>query len=286
MEKCRDCPLIRRPKPWRIRTVTQGWPEHDPDVSSWAWKPASLFLTRRCPCFRLWPWQRLPVSFRSPSPRPWPTSTISNRGMSWNGSLLETSFGLCLPMSPKSGFRRSIGFGCSIRLPIGNVRATGRFVSPLTLPPEDGPARTCILVAVLVDTNILVYRFDYRYPDKQRRATALLREGIQSERLRLPHQAIIEFVAAVTRPLAGGLTLLTSEEACRETEDLLAQFPILYPTEGVLRSALRGAAAYHLSWFDAHLWAYADHYGLEEIVSEDFQHDRLYGSVRIRNPFL
>ena len=66
----------------------------------------------------------------------------------------------------------------------------------------------------------------------------------------------------------------------------MVQFPILYPTEGVLRSALRGAAAYQLSWFDAHLWAYADYYGLEEIVSEDFEHDRLYGPVRIRNPFV
>lgn len=206
--------------------------------------------------------------------------------MSWNGSLLEMLSDSCLPMPPKPGFRRSIGFGCSIRLPLDNAGAIGRLVSLLALPPEGGPALICILVAVLVDTNILVYRFDHRFPDKQRRATALLREGIQTERLCLPHQAVMEFVAAVTRPLSGGLSLLTSEEACREAEDLLAQFPILYPTEGVLRSALRGAAAYHLSWFDAHLWAYADHYGLEEIVSEDFQHDRLYGSVRIRNPFV
>jgi hypothetical protein len=39
------------------------------------------------------------------------------------------------------------------------------------------------------------------------------------------------------------------------------------------------------SWFDAHLWAYTEHYGLEEIVSEDFEHGRLYGSVRVGNPF-
>ena len=53
----------------------------------------------------------------------------------------------------------------------------------------------------------------------------------------------------------------------------------------LVRTALQGAAAYQLLWFDAHLWAYAEHYGLEEIVSEDFEHGRLYGSVRIRNPF-
>ena len=42
----------------------------------------------------------------------------------------------------------------------------------------------------------------------------------------------------------------------------------------------------HSPWFDAHLWAYAEHYGLSELYSEDFQHDRLYGTVRVVNPFL
>jgi len=138
----------------------------------------------------------------------------------------------------------------------------------------------------LVDTNILVYRFDPRFPDKQRIATALLREGIQHDTIRLPHQAIIEFVAATTRPLTGNQSLLTPDAARREAEEFLIQFKVLYPTEDVVRTALRGAAAYQLSWFDAHLWAYAEHFGIPEILSEDFQHDRLYGSVRLRNPFL
>jgi predicted nucleic acid-binding protein len=53
----------------------------------------------------------------------------------------------------------------------------------------------------------------------------------------------------------------------------------------MLRTALRGAAAYDLSWFDAHLWAYADYYGLSELISEDFQHGRMYGAVKAVNPF-
>ena len=141
-------------------------------------------------------------------------------------------------------------------------------------------------VLTLVDTNILVYRFDPRFPDKQRIATTLLREGIQHDTIRLPHQAIIEFVAATTRPLAGNQSLLTPDEARREAEEFLIQFKVLYPTEEVVRTALRGTAAYQLPWFDAHLWAYAEHFGIPEILSEDFQHDRFYGSVRLRNPFL
>jgi len=142
-------------------------------------------------------------------------------------------------------------------------------------------------VSFLVDTNILVYRHDPRDPAKQDAATRLLREGVVSGEARLPHQALVEFVAATTRPLgAKGAPLLMPEEARREAEDLLDAFDVLYPTAATFRLALRGMAAYGLSWFDAHLWAFAEHYGVPEIVSEDFQHGRRYGTVRIKNPFV
>ena len=96
----------------------------------------------------------------------------------------------------------------------------------------------------------------------------------------------MDFVSATTRPLGGTPPLLSIQDALREAEEMLTQFVVLYPDEGVLRSALRGAVAYQLSWFDAHLWAYAEHFGLPELFSEDFQHDRMYGSVRVVNPFI
>ena len=132
----------------------------------------------------------------------------------------------------------------------------------------------------LVDTNILVYRFDPRFPEKQGRATAVLYQGLADEIVRVPHQAIIEFVAAVTRPRRSGGPLLSVSDALYEAEEMVTQFPVLYPNEAVVRLALRGAAAYRLSWFEAHLWAYAEHFGLAELWSEDFQHDRMYGTVR------
>jgi predicted nucleic acid-binding protein len=141
-------------------------------------------------------------------------------------------------------------------------------------------------VASLVDTNILVYRCDPRNPKKRETARALLRQGILQDDLRIPHQALVEFVSVVTRVWPDGDSLLPQEEALRQAEDLMAEFPILYPNAQMVRTALRGMAAYQLSWFDAHLWAYAEYYGLPEIISEDFEHSRLYGSVRVRNPFV
>ncbi len=140
-------------------------------------------------------------------------------------------------------------------------------------------------MAYLVDTNVLVYRYDPRHPDKQARATKLLRAGIASGEARLSHQALVELVAATTRPLGKAPPLLTVEDARREAEDLLAQFPVLFPVEPLFRLAIRGAATYQLSWFDAHMWAYAEHYSLPLLYSEDFQHDRVYGTVRVVNPF-
>jgi predicted nucleic acid-binding protein len=143
-------------------------------------------------------------------------------------------------------------------------------------------------VASLVDTDILVYRFDPRDPIKQVTAGRLLESGIAGESLVLSHQSIIEFVAAVTRPQRSlrGKSLLSAAHALLEAEDLMAQFLVLYPTRHQVLTAMRGTAAYGLRWFDAQIWACAEVNGLSEIFTEDFQHGRHYGSVRAVNPFL
>lgn len=141
-------------------------------------------------------------------------------------------------------------------------------------------------MTALLDTNVLVYRFDPRDPVKQRIARAVMRDGIAAGSLRLPHQAIVEFVQAVTRPLGPGRPgLLARNDALLEAEAMLSQFEVLYPDDAVVRLAVRGAATYQLGWFDAHLWAYAEHHGLDEILSEDFSHGQRIGTVRITNPF-
>ena len=143
-------------------------------------------------------------------------------------------------------------------------------------------------MASLVDTNILVYRFDPRDPAKQTVASDVLRAGLVGDSLVIAHQGIVEFIAAVTRPRVDldNAPLLPHADACQEAEGFMAQFPVLYPDREVLLMAMRGAAAYGLSWFDAHLWAYAEVHSLPEILSEDFEHGRHYGKVRVVNPFL
>ncbi len=137
----------------------------------------------------------------------------------------------------------------------------------------------------LADTNILVYACDPRFPAKREVARQLLRHGLIKGTVVLAHQCLIEFVSAVTRPGRGG-PILPMEDARREAEQFLDAFPVLYPNDDIVRVALRGAAAYRLSWYDAHLWAYAECNGIPEILSEDFAHQQRYGRVRVVNPFL
>src|SRR5580704_2616214 len=146
--------------------------------------------------------------------------------------------------------------------------------------------REVFLVVSLVDTNILVYRCDPRDPRKRDVALELLRAGEMSGELRIPHQALVEFVNSVTRSRGREAPIMRLEDATRQAEFFLTEFPVLYPNESIFRMALLGKAAYGLAWYDAHLWAYAEHYGLPELLSEDFEHGRKYGTVRVRNPFL
>jgi predicted nucleic acid-binding protein len=146
--------------------------------------------------------------------------------------------------------------------------------------------REVFLVASLVDTNILVYRCDPRDPRKREAALEILRAGEISGEFRIPHQALVEFVNSVTRSHGREARIMPLEAAARQAELFMEEFPVLYPNEHVFRAALYGAATYRLPWFDAHLWGYALHYGISELLSEDFEHGRMYGPVRVRNPFV
>ena len=55
----------------------------------------------------------------------------------------------------------------------------------------DGAGIICTAVDALIDTNILIYRYDVRFPEKQKIATDLLRRGIVENSVLLPLQAIV-----------------------------------------------------------------------------------------------
>ena len=92
-------------------------------------------------------------------------------------------------------------------------------------------------MATLIDTNVLVYRVDHRFPEKRDRATDVLRAAIASGDARVPYQAIVEFVAATTRLRSGQPPMLERTAALREAEELLACYDVIWPDEAMVRLA-------------------------------------------------
>lgn len=139
----------------------------------------------------------------------------------------------------------------------------------------------------LFDTNILVYRHDPRDSRKHSIASDLLREELANGHALIAQQSLVEFVVATTRPLrdSDGRRLLEPVDAAYEAEDLCRQFEVLYPKREQFLVALRGWRTYGFSWFDAHLWSFAEFYQIGILYSEDFQHQREYGNVQVVNPF-
>ena len=141
-------------------------------------------------------------------------------------------------------------------------------------------------MAALIDTNVLVYMHDHRFPLKQRTAHDLIERLLRSDELRVAHQSLLEFYVATTRIRpALRRPLLSPEEARAQIHDMVIAFEILYPVEPMIALTLLGSAVHGFSWFDAHLWSFAEYFGCELFYSEDFQHERRYGNVRIIDPF-
>jgi predicted nucleic acid-binding protein len=141
-------------------------------------------------------------------------------------------------------------------------------------------------MATLIDTNVLVYLHDHRFPQKQTTAHDLIERLLRNDELRVAHQSLLEFYVATTRIRpALRRPLLSPEQARAQIHDMVIAFEILYPVEPMMALTLLGSAVHGLSWFDAHLWAFAEYFGCDLLYSEDFQHERRYGSVRIINPF-
>lgn len=125
------------------------------------------------------------------------------------------------------------------------------------------------------DTNILVYAATSD-SKKQRAADCLARGGVASV------QVLNEFVNVARRKF---------HHDWPQIELALLQFritldevvPITLDTHG---SAVALARDHTLSFYDALIVAAALEAGCDTLYSEDMQHSRMIGSLRIQNPFI
>lgn len=130
------------------------------------------------------------------------------------------------------------------------------------------------------DTNILVYTIDAT--DLPKHLTA--KRIVQTHTLRrypVMLQSLSELYFATTRK-----SLLSNTEAAQVVTRTLSISPVIPYDSGDVAAAMRLHDQHKLQFFDALLLATAARSGCTTLFSEDFQHNRTYGAVTVRNPFL
>jgi len=131
-----------------------------------------------------------------------------------------------------------------------------------------------------VDTNVLVYAVDRQAGPKRARALTLLIELGAS--IVISTQVIQEFFVTATRKLAQPLPLDEAEHRVGE----LARVDVVVLDLPLIRNAISLSREHTLSFWDALLIQSAHVRGCTRLLTEDMQHGREFGRLRVENPFL
>lgn len=135
---------------------------------------------------------------------------------------------------------------------------------------------------VFFDTNVLVYLFDRRAPEKQRRARDLFRAHSADGTLLLSTQVLQEFYVTVTRKLSAPLGGPEALGAVRR----FAAFSLTQVDAELIARAAGRSQREMFSFWDALIVEAALAGGASRLLSEDLQHAQRVSGLVVENPFL
>jgi predicted nucleic acid-binding protein len=136
-----------------------------------------------------------------------------------------------------------------------------------------------VTARVFLDTNILVYADDLDAGPKRRVATELITKAIVDRNGVLSTQILQEFFVVATRKLG------VKPEVARRKVELLSTLDVVRIQVGDVLEAIDLHRLHKLSFWDSLVLRCAIVAGCERLLSEDLQHGRIIGGVRIENPF-
>ncbi|MGO8989720.1 MAG: PIN domain-containing protein [bacterium] len=135
---------------------------------------------------------------------------------------------------------------------------------------------------ILIDTNLLIYLYDPKQPDKQKQSELVLEQLELTRNGRLSVQTLAEFFSVATRKLSPGLT---SAQALDQVTLFTRLWPVFDLTPMIVMEAGRGVRDHKLSYYDAQVWATARLNQLSVVFTEDFRDGSILEGVRFVNPF-
>jgi predicted nucleic acid-binding protein len=130
-----------------------------------------------------------------------------------------------------------------------------------------------------LDTNILLYTDDSRSPEKQDKATQLLKQGWSSGNLVISTQVLQEYFVAATRKL--NVPVATAQR----TVELLRDLEIINTDHADIVRAIEIHRLYQYSFWDSLIICTAEKASCKILLTEDLQHGQKVSGVRIENPF-
>ena len=134
-----------------------------------------------------------------------------------------------------------------------------------------------------LDTNVFLYMFDPKAPEKARLSEALIRRGVETRKAIVSFQVIQEFFSVAFRRLAPPMPLAEAEQFLAVTfRPLLA----VHSSYSLYTHALQLTHRYSLSWYDSLVVAAATEADCRILYTEDFQHQQQFDKLTVRNPFL
>jgi predicted nucleic acid-binding protein len=133
-----------------------------------------------------------------------------------------------------------------------------------------------------LDTNILLYCFDGRSPEKRRIARDLVMRAVETGKGVISWQVCQEFLHAALHKASTQVPASILEDYRVE---VLAPLCRVHSTDAVYSRALEIHRATGYRFYDSLVVAAAMEAGASVLFSEDLQDGRSFGRLRIENPF-
>ncbi len=133
------------------------------------------------------------------------------------------------------------------------------------------------------DTNIFVYSLDRSSPQKAAKASQLIRKAFTSHNGVISYQVVQEFFNVALRRFDPPMT---ASEAEQYLAIVLRPLLAVHSSTALFSEALRLHGQGGWSWYDALIVAAALSSQCNILLSEDLQHGRRFGALKIENPFL
>lgn len=131
------------------------------------------------------------------------------------------------------------------------------------------------------DTNVLVYMFDNKSPDKQQIAKGLMNDYGTRGNLVISTQVLQEFYVTVTKTGKMNLELVDAEAIVHD----LAEFPLVQVDKSIISRAMQRHQSRVFSFWDSLIVEAALQAGCSILFSEDMQDGLQIETLQIRNPF-